>query len=132
MNIGHYTKFIVMAVFGTVSAFIAANSDGVLTQTELINVGVAFGGALLVFVVPNLPVGLAKYTKLGIAALTAAAVVAVSALTGDNVIDLNEWLQVTLAAAGALGLYVLPNEPKWENQPVLAEPRHLAEDSIQS
>jgi len=60
----------------------------------------------------NQPVeGLVNYAK-AVAAVVATVLSAIAAaLTGDNVIDTTEWLNVAVLAVGALGVFAAPNVP---------------------
>lgn len=53
MKIGNYAKFGVAAVLAVATAFQAAISDSILTNTEIVTVGLALLTALGVYVVPN-------------------------------------------------------------------------------
>ncbi len=117
MKISIYAKFIVMAITATVAAVVPALADNVLDATELVNAGIVALGAIGVYIVPNLSTGVAQYFKFAIAFLTAAAVALVSALT-DGGVSTVEWLQIGLAAFGAVGLYVIPNTPVPGSVPV--------------
>ena len=51
-----------------------------------------------------------QYAKFVIAALTAAAIAAQTALS-DGVVSASEWVSILIAALGALTVYVVPNKP---------------------
>lgn len=101
-----YTKFIVQAVIAVLVALAAVWTGGV-TNVEIINVAIVGVGALSVFAAPNVPG--AAYTKAILAALSAALVVLTSAVTGGIVFP--ELVQILVAAAGAVGVFALPNKP---------------------
>jgi hypothetical protein len=102
-----YTKFIVQALV-TVAVAIAAASTGGVTSVEWVNIAIIGVGALSVFAAPNVPG--AAYTKAILSALAAVLVVLTSAITGG--ITSPELIQIIVAAAGAFGVYALPNKPE--------------------
>lgn len=110
MNLSHYTKFIAAVVFVVVSALVAALADGSITTEEGINIGIQGGGAIVTYVVPNIPQLLGGYLKLFVQALTAGAVLLTSLLIGG--VTLGEWLQVGNAILGVFVVYALPNFPQ--------------------
>lgn len=117
MNIGHYGKSITYIGLTAVAFLVTALSDNALSTEELINLGIAVLGAVLVYAVPNFPEGVAKYAKTGIAFAVAGATAALSFITGG--ISTTEWLQILLAAFAAIGVYIVPNEaPVAEVAPV--------------
>ena len=83
----------------------ALTGDQVIDTTEWINVAILGVGALMVFTGPNVPG--ARATKAVLAVLAAVLVLAVN-LIADG-IDMSEWIQLGLAALGALGVYAVPN-----------------------
>lgn len=95
------------AVVATILAAVAAalTGDAVVDATEWLNVAVLAVGALGVFAAPNVPGS--SYTKSVLAVLSAVLVLAVNLIAGG--IDLSEWIQLGLAALGALGVYSVPN-----------------------
>lgn len=121
MNLSHYTKFLAAVLFVVVSALVAALADGSITVEEGINVGIQGGGAIVVYVVPNLPTGIGGYLKLIVQALTAGAVLLVSLLLGG--VTLGEWLQVGNAILGVFVVYALPNFPQVVSVSRDGEPR---------
>lgn len=104
MTLANYVKFFVQ-VLVTIGAALSAVWTGGVTPTEWINVAIVGVGALAVFAGPNVPG--AAYTKSILSALSAGLVVLASAITGG--ISVPEIIQIVIAAAGALGVYVLPN-----------------------
>lgn len=78
--------------------------------TEWVNVAIVGVSAAGVFAAPNVPG--AAYTKSILAALAAALTVLVSAVVGG--ITPGEYAQIALAVLGALGVYAVPNEPKYD------------------
>ncbi|SRR6266542_1270187 len=102
----NYAKAIV-AVLVTVLAAIGAamTGDNTISSVEWVNVAIMGAGAAGVFAAPNVPG--AVYTKAILAVLTAGLTVLVSAVVGG--ITTTEWIQIVLAGAGALGVWVLPN-----------------------
>ncbi len=102
-----YTKTIVQVVI-TILVALAAVWDGGVLASEWINVAIVGAGALSVFTAPNVPG--AAYTKTILSAITAGLVVLASVITGGLVFP--ELIQILLAAAGAVGVYALPNKPE--------------------
>lgn len=102
-----YTKAIVQVVV-TILVALAAVWTGGVTNMELVNVAIVGAGALGVFTAPNVPG--AAYTKGILAAITAGLVVLASAITGG--VAFPELVQIIVAAAGAVGVFALPNRPE--------------------
>lgn len=100
-----YAKAVLAVAVTVVSAIVAAMTDGAVTSVEWVNVAIAGVGAAAVFAAPNVPG--ARYTKAILAVLTAVLTFLTSAITGGIVLD--EWLQIIVIAAGALGVYAVPN-----------------------
>lgn len=103
----NYAKAIAAVVATVLSGVIAAlTGDGVVSTAEWINVAILAAGALAVFTAPNVPG--ARVTKAVLAVITAVLTLAVQ-LIGDGTLDMTEWLQLAMAALGALGVYAVPN-----------------------
>lgn len=96
------------AVVATVLAAVisALTGDGVISAVEWINVAIVGVGALAVFAAPNVPG--ARYTKAVLAVLSAVLVLLVNVIVGG--VTVSEWLQLAMAALGALGVYAVPNQ----------------------
>lgn len=100
---------------GASAAVVALTGDGGFSNVELINIAIAIVGAIGVYYVPNAANGpLAKSVVAGLMAVLTLAV----NLIADGV-TLSEWLQLAIAAAGALGVYGVTNRPS-------AAPAHVA------
>lgn len=112
MRVGQYSKAIIMILAAGVGIFTAANSDGVVTPLEYTNIFIGIAGAVLVYLLPNLPAGAAKYTKtivaFGTAAAQAVAVIVANSADWSGVTS-NDWISVVLAGLAAIGLYIIPN-----------------------
>lgn len=108
MNVAAYSKAILAIVAAAVTALLAATTDGVVTISELVNVGVAIVTALGVYLIPNLPGQITGYAK-AIAAFAGAGLVALVSVLGDGAVTPDEWLQVALAALAGVGVTVVPN-----------------------
>jgi hypothetical protein len=93
---------------GIAAALVALTGDGQFSDIELINVAIAVVGAVGVLYVPNAPNG--PVAKMVIAALMAVLTLAVN-LIADGV-TISEWLQLAMAALGAVGVYAIPNTPR--------------------
>jgi hypothetical protein len=63
-----------------------------------------------------------KYGKAIIAVIVAGIVVAYQALSGDNHIEAPEWVSIAIAAATAVGVYVIPLAPsaRWTKSALAA------------
>jgi 2-keto-3-deoxy-6-phosphogluconate aldolase len=104
----NYGKAIAALVATILSALVVALlGDAVITTIEWVNVAIAGTGAAAVFAAPNVPG--AKYTKSTLAVLTAVLVLLTSVISGG--ISTTEWLQLALAALGALGVYAAKYAP---------------------
>lgn len=113
MRYAEYAKFVAAIAAAALSAFVAAATDGTVSSPEWVNVAIAAVGAAGVLAAPNVPG--ARYTKAVLAVLTAGLTVLVSAIIGG--ITLTEWLQIGAAAAGAVGVFRIPNEPASSAEP---------------
>lgn len=102
-----YAKFLLAVLVTAISATVAALTDGTVSTVEWINVGIATAGAAAVFTAPNVPGS--KYTKAVLAVITAILTFFVTAVTDG--VSTAEWLQVLVIAAGAVGVYAVPNKP---------------------
>lgn len=109
MNISHYAKSLLYIALAVVGVLVTALSDDILTQDELVNVGIIGVGAITVYLVPNLPEGIGRYAKVIVTFVVAALVAVQSFLTFG--ITATEWLQIAVAAFAGIGVYVIPNEP---------------------
>lgn len=103
-----YAKAIA-AIVATVLAAVAAalTGDNTIDATEWVNVAILAVGACGVFAGPNVPG--ARYTKSILALLTAGLTVLASVIVGG--ITATELIQIVLAAAGAVGVYAVSNDP---------------------
>ncbi len=111
MNIGHYAKSLLYVALAVVGVLVTALSDDVVSTAELVNIAIIGVGALGVYLVPNLPQNVAKYGKT-IVAFIAAALVALNSFL-DGGITASEWLQIAVAAFAGIGVFIIPNEPKF-------------------
>lgn len=102
-----YAKSLFAVLVTVVAGIVAAMTDNVITNVEWINVGIAAAGAMAVFAAPNVPG--ARYTKSVLAVITAVLVFFTSAVTDG--ISTPELMQALIVAAGALGVYAIPNTP---------------------
>jgi hypothetical protein len=102
-----YAKSLLAVLVTAISAIVAAMTDGVVSNVEWINVGIAGAGAAAVFAAPNVPGS--RYTKAVLAVITAVLTFFVTAVTDG--VSSAEWLQVLVIAAGAIGVFAVPNKP---------------------
>ena len=100
-----YAKLVVMVLVTLATALSGVLTDGITSQ-EWVNVAIAGVGAAGVFAAPNVPG--AKYTKTVLAILAAVLSFLVSAIAGG--LDGQELLQIFIIAAGAVGVYGVPNK----------------------
>lgn len=100
-----YAKLIAQVVATVLAALLPYLTAGGLTAVDWINVAVVGVGALAVFTGPNVPG--AAVTKMVLSVLTAVLVLLVNLISGG--VTLAEWLQLAMAALGALGVYAIPN-----------------------
>ena len=110
MNITHYAKSLLYIALAAGGVLVTALADEILTVDEGVNVAIIGVGAITVYLVPNLPAGVGRYFKVGVAFVVAALVALQSFLTDG--ITATEWLQIAVAAFAGIGVYVIPNEPK--------------------
>lgn len=104
-----YAKTVAQIVAtGIAALLVALTGDGQFSDVELINTAIAVVGAVGVLYVPNAPN--APVAKAVVAVLMAVLTLAVN-LIADGV-TLSEWLQMAVAALGALGVYAVPNTPR--------------------
>src|ERR1051326_6589953 len=95
------------AVLTTVLAGVvsALTGDNFVGPVEWINIAILAVGACGVFAAPNVPG--ARVTKAVLAVLSAVLVLAVNLIVDG--ITVSEWLQLGVAAVGALGVFAVPN-----------------------
>lgn len=102
-----YLKFLAqVAATVLAGAYAALAGDGVFSTDEQINCILLALGSIGVLGAGNLPAGVWSYMKGYVAAATAVATIAVSAVSGG--INDAEWIQMGLAALGAVGVVRLP------------------------
>ena len=102
-----YAKFALAVVVTVISGIVAAMTDGHIANVEWVNVAIAGTGAAAVFAGPNVPG--AQFTKAVLAVLAAVLTFLTSAITDG--ISTAEWLQIAVIAAGAVGVFAVPNSP---------------------
>lgn len=101
-----YAKSLVYVGLALIGFAVTALADNVITGEESLNFVIIGLGALVVYVVPNMPVGIAAYSKTIAAFIIAGVVMLISLLSGG--VTLSEWLQVVIAAFAGIGTLV-PN-----------------------
>ncbi|QIQ62935.1 hypothetical protein SEA_MOAB_50 [Streptomyces phage Moab] len=102
-----YAKSLLAVLVTVISAVVASLTDNTITNVEWINVAIAGVGAAAVFAAPNIPGS--RYTKAVLAVLTAVLTFLVTVITDG--VSSAEWLQILVIAAGAIGVYAVPNKP---------------------
>lgn len=108
---GKYSKFIAIVVAAVLSALSAALvGDNIISPQEWVNVAILGVGAAGVFAAPNVPG--AAYTKSILAVLAAVLTVLATVIVGG--VGTAEIIQMILAGLGALGVYAVPNKPKYD------------------
>ena len=101
----NYLKSIGMLAATALSLIVAALvGDNTVTGVEWLTVGTTLATAASVFAAPNVPG--ARYTKVILAIIGAVLTASTTFLTDG--ITLSEWLQIGLAALGAVGVYAAP------------------------
>lgn len=104
-----YNKFWFAVLVTIGQALIPLLDDNTIDGQEWLIVGIAAVNAIMVVVIPNLPVGgLVDYLKSFTAAMMAALVL-MTTLFADGVMSGTDWINVAIAVAGALGIYAVPN-----------------------
>ncbi|WP_336642351.1 hypothetical protein [Microbacterium sp. MMO-56] len=103
-----YAKSLLYVLLAVAGVLVTALSDDTVTTSELVNLAVIGVGAVGVYLVPNLPNGVAQYGKTAVAFVTAALVALLSFLSDG--ITPSEWLQIAIAAFAGIGVYIVPNE----------------------
>lgn len=107
--LGKYTKFWSTLAATVGVALVPVFADDLITVAEGINVGITLFGAVTVLGATNLPEGFWRFAK-GWFAAGSAGLVAVNTFYADGLgINGSEWVQVGLAAAGAVGVFALHN-----------------------
>ena len=102
----NYAKAFVAVITTIISAVVVAlTGDSIIDAVEWINVAIAGVGALQVFAAPNVPG--ARITKTVMAVFSAVLILATSLITDG--FTTSEILQLLIAAAGAIGVYAIPN-----------------------
>jgi phage-related protein len=112
-----YRKAIASVVAATLVAVIPIVNAGPMTVTSELNIAIAFAGAVLVYLAPNVP----KYSpvvKTSVAAVIAALSFIVTVLSADcssltqifHCVSVVNWLQVGLIVLKVGGVYLIPNE----------------------
>jgi hypothetical protein len=102
----NYAKAGAAVVATILSAVVAAlTGDAAIGDVEWINIAIAGVGALAVFAGPNVPG--ARVTKAVLAVLSAVLVLLVNLIVDG--VTMSEWMQLGVAALGALGVYAVPN-----------------------
>src|SRR5207237_8954979 len=94
-----YAKFWLAVLATVVSAIVAALTDGTITPVEWVMIAIAGVNAVAVVVVPNLPDGIAAYTKSVVAVLMAVLTALVGMITGFTPSDA---LTLIVIAPGSL------------------------------
>ncbi len=102
-----YLKTIAHLLVTVMAAIIAASADDRIDSIEWVNTLILFLGTVSVLGAGNFPAGIWKRTKAIVAAATAAAVVAHTLLSAGLSLGLTEYLQMGVAALGALGVYAV-------------------------
>lgn len=101
-----YAKLIMQVVVTVATGVVAALAgDNLVDSVEWVNVAIVGVGAAAVFAGPNIPG--AAYTKSILAALAAILTILASAIVGG--IQTVEVIQMVIAAAGAVGVWAVPN-----------------------
>lgn len=102
----NYAKAGAAVVATILSGVVAAlTGDNTIGDVEWINIAILGVGALGIFAAPNVPG--ARVTKAVLAVLSAVLMLLVNLIVDG--VTLSEWMQLGVAALGALGVYAVPN-----------------------
>lgn len=102
----NYAKAALAVVVTVISAVVASLAGGI-SPNEWVNIAIAGVGAAAVFAGPNVPGS--KYTKTVLAVLTAVLTFLASLALGGG-LSQTDLLQILVVAAGAIGVYAVPNK----------------------
>lgn len=106
------------ALFTVLSVLVPVVAVGGLTPTGWVNAGLLFLSTVLVYVVPNLTEGVAKYAKGFITTATAIGTLLVSYFAdGSYALSTAELIQIGSVVLAAIGVVRLP-APQWSGTPV--------------
>lgn len=106
-----YSKFFAIVLATVLSGVSAALfGDSIISPQEWVNVAILGVGAAGVFAAPNVPG--AAYTKSVLAVLAAVLTVLATVIIGG--VGTAEVIQMVMAGLGALGVYAVPNKPKFD------------------
>lgn len=100
-------KAIVQLVMTVLAAVVPALTVGPLDAAAWVNIVILGAGVVMVYNAANIPGW--SYAKLIASAVSAVAVVLVAALTSGHGLNATDYIQMILAAAGALGVGAIPN-----------------------
>lgn len=107
---GRYAKSLLAVVIAGVIFLQGTIADGI-SKSDWAGLGAALVTALGIYVVPNVrDAGILSYAKGGVAVAGAVFSGLVLALTNGNLSDV-EIFSIIIAAAGAIGVVVVPNRP---------------------
>jgi len=101
-------KFWIAALAAVAAAVGPILASGPLDFPALVNVLVAAGGAIYVYLTKNDAAGTFAYAKTVAHGVAAAGVILVSVLSGG--ISPLEWIQVGATLLGTLGVFAVPNK----------------------
>lgn len=110
-NPAAYSKAIAYLVVIALGFLTTALADDVLTVVEAINLAILLAGGVGVYLIPNLPQNWFTQRLKTFVAAVAVALTALVSFLADNVVTTSEWLQIGVAFLGALGVYIIPNDP---------------------
>lgn len=105
-NVKNYLKLAAQLAATVLAALVAALVDDRVDLSEWLNTGVLALGAVGVLGAGDLPAGIWRYTKPIVAA--ASAVLVLWQSLGTDGMSTSEWLQLGIAALGALGVLAAP------------------------
>jgi hypothetical protein len=110
VSIGAYAKAIASIIVAAVTVLATALTDNLVTQDEVVTVGIAGVTAVGVYLVPNLEsTSIGGYLK-GIVAFLGAALVALQSAMTDGGVATSEWLMILVMGLGAVGVVIVPNQ----------------------
>lgn len=124
-------KMVLHVIAAVVAGIIPLLVDGTISPTEWVSSGTILLAALVLYVVPNLTEGPAKYAKAIVATGSAVAVLLTNFFAdGSYGLTTSEWLQLLVAALGAVGVGAAVG-PQWAGTVVSTRAINAAQRHVQ-
>lgn len=103
-----YAKAIVAIITAALAVVLTALTDDVIDPAEWVGVALAILSAIGVYLLPNLPDGMQRYSKAAVAVL-GLSLQALAPLLIEGTITRTGWILITLAALNAVAVGIVPN-----------------------